>query len=307
VSGVVPGGVDGARRGSAGCRTGHAWWTTGVRLARPRAVLVGVVTLVYALLFAAVLTGSPLVVFDTAVLRWSPSAQWPALGPFLSVWVLLGQRAVCLALAGSWLILRALRARDARPLLALGLATLLLNGSVGLVKTATGRLGPLQLGSEAVHAGASTIFADGTIFPSGHTANAVVTWGLLAWVARRHRRLWGVVAGLLAVSVGLTTIYLGTHWVSDVLAGWAAGGLVLLAVLALTPLVDRLERMRVALSSRLRRVRPGAGLPAPAGIRVRLPLRAVGRRLGHGEWGAVPPAASAVGAGTKRRFGQDHL
>jgi membrane-associated phospholipid phosphatase len=240
-----------------------------VQRARGRpGVLLGVaVGLVYGVLCLAVLAHSPLVALDTDVLRWSPSAHWPALDPVLSVWVLLGQRAVCLALAASWLVLRAVRRGDLRPLITFGLATLLLNASVGSVKTVIGRLGPLQLGPAAVHRGASTIFADGTIFPSGHTANAVVTWGLLAWLAREHRRLWAVVSAVLAGSIGLTTIYLGTHWVSDVLAGWAAGGLVLLAVPALEPLVLRLERVATGVPAWWRRARHGAALPAPARMR----------------------------------------
>jgi undecaprenyl-diphosphatase len=237
---------------------------TGLRLVRPWLALVLSVTLLYVVLGVAVLSDSPLTDLDTAVLRWSPSSRWPALYGFLSAWVVLGQRGVCLALAATWLGVRALRTRDVRPLITLGVATLLLNVSVGVVKTVIGRLGPLQLGPAAVHADASTIFTNGTIFPSGHAANAIVTWGLLAWLARRHRRLWGVVTGLLAVSIGLTTIYLGTHWVSDVLAGWAAGGLVLLAVPALTPMVGRLVRAAGAVLSR---VRPGAGGMPPAKMR----------------------------------------
>lgn len=207
---------------------------------RPRTVLVAVVALVYGALLVAVVSRSPLVELDTAVLRWSPSTRWPALSGVLSAWVLLGQRAVCFALAATWLAVRALRTRDLRPLVTLGAATLLLNASVGLVKTVVGRLGPLQLGHAAMRAGASTVFAHGTIFPSGHAANAVVTWGLMAWLAPRYRRAWAFAAALLAGSIGLTTIYLGTHWVSDVLAGWAAGGLVLLAVPALATRIDRL-------------------------------------------------------------------
>src|SRR5881628_647711 len=122
---------------------------------RPVGLLVVAVALVYGLLCAAVLAHSPLDALDTAVLRWSPAAHWPALHPFLSVWVLLGQRAVCLALAASWLLQSALRRRQVRPLITFGLAIMLLNVSVGLVKTVIGRLGPLQLGPAAVRRGAS--------------------------------------------------------------------------------------------------------------------------------------------------------
>jgi undecaprenyl-diphosphatase len=160
----------------------------------------------------------------------------------LSWWVLLGQRGVCLGLAVPWLLWRTLRHRDVRPLLTFAVVTLVMNVSVGAVKLAVGRLGPLELGAGAMTPGASHIFADGTIFPSGHTANAVVTWGLLAMLARRTRPIWGAASAFVSVTVGLTTIYLGTHWVSDVLAGWAAGVLILLAVPALMPTVRWLER-----------------------------------------------------------------
>jgi membrane-associated phospholipid phosphatase len=264
---VVSGTAEEGYRGSSPCHAAAARVRAGAALLRPVVLLAGAVVLLYAVLCVCVLSGSPLVAFDTAALRWAESAYEPHLYGFLWEWVVLGQRAVCLGLAAAWLGLRALRTRDLRPLLTLGLATLLLNVSVGLVKTAIGRLGPLQLGASALHPGASTIFSDGTIFPSGHTANAVVTWGLLAWLARDHRRLWGVAAGLLAASVGLTTIYLGTHWVSDVLAGWAAGGLVLLAVPALASLADRLARALAAVPAWWRRPRPGAALPQAARMR----------------------------------------
>ncbi|HEV7211347.1 MAG TPA: phosphatase PAP2 family protein [Blastococcus sp.] len=210
-------------------------------------MLAAVLTVFYVALTGAVLTGSDVDGMDTIVLRWSAAGPWPWLHEAATWWVLLGQRGICLAIAVVLLVVRALWRRDLRPLITLGVVTLLLNVSVGIVKLAVGRLGPLQLGARAVDIGASQVFTDGTVFPSGHTANAVVTWGLLALLARRHRRIWGVVSGLLAVSIGLTTIYLGTHWVSDVAAGLAAGCLVLLAVPSLTPVVDRLERVAVRL------------------------------------------------------------
>ncbi|WP_236836230.1 phosphatase PAP2 family protein [Blastococcus sp. KM273129] len=84
------------------------------------------------------------------------------------------------------------------------------------------------------------------VFPSGHAANAVAMWGVVAYLARRHRRGAPVLAALVAAGVGASTVYLGTHWVSDVLAGWIAGALVLLALPAVGSLADRVCRRRSA-------------------------------------------------------------
>jgi membrane-associated phospholipid phosphatase len=223
--------VDGSRSG-----TSSRWSTRPARQAVPAAVL----TVVLAVLLVGVLTGSRVVDWDLAVYRWAPAQHWPHLRGVLEWWVMLGQRAICLVLAALWLGLRAWRERDLRPLGVLLVATLLTNIGVGAMKTMVDRLGPLQLGAGAVLPGASDVFAPGgTIFPSGHTANAVVAWGVLVLVARGHRRLGGALAALVAISVGLTTVYLGTHWLSDVVAGWCAGGLVLLALPTVVPWAGR--------------------------------------------------------------------
>lgn len=203
-------------------------------------MLAVVLVVLLAGVLVGVVTGSPLVDLDEALYRWAPEQHWPQLDAVLRWWVVLGQRGVCLTLAALWLGLRAWRERDARPLGVLLVATLLTEAGVGAMKDLVGRLGPLQLGPAAVLPGASDVLrAGGTIFPSGHTANAVVTWGVLALVARGHRRLGAVLAGVVAFSVGLTTVYLGTHWLSDVVAGWCAGGLVLLALPVAVPAAAR--------------------------------------------------------------------
>jgi undecaprenyl-diphosphatase len=76
--------------------------------------------------------------------------------------------------------------------------------------------------------------AEGWSFPSGHTLNAVTLAGLLAYLIGRRlsgwRRVALAVALLLwAVLVGLSRIYLGVHYPSDVLASLAVGGFFLLA------------------------------------------------------------------------------
>lgn len=66
-------------------------------------------------------------------------------------------------------------------------------------------------------------------FPSGHaTTSAVVylTLGALlagAGAARRLRVFYLVTAALLTIAIGTTRLYLGVHYPTDVLAGWAIG------------------------------------------------------------------------------------
>lgn len=76
----------------------------------------------------------------------------------------------------------------------------------------------------------------GWSFPSGHTLNAVVLGGLLAWLVgqrlnSRRRVAVRIVAGLWAGLAGLSRVYLGVHYPSDVLASLAVGGLCLLVAL----------------------------------------------------------------------------
>jgi undecaprenyl-diphosphatase len=69
----------------------------------------------------------------------------------------------------------------------------------------------------------------GYSFPSGHTLNSTVTYGLLAVVAWRSHlpvsvRRIAVIAGVaIPCLVGLSRVALGVHFPSDVLAGWLAG------------------------------------------------------------------------------------
>lgn len=70
-------------------------------------------------------------------------------------------------------------------------------------------------------------------FPSGHTLNATVFFGLLAGLALtsvrgRGRRAAVVIAWLAATgAMGLSRIYLGQHWLTDVMASWALAVMVL--------------------------------------------------------------------------------
>jgi undecaprenyl-diphosphatase len=100
------------------------------------------------------------------------------------------------------------------------------------------------------------VTASGYSFPSGHTLNSTVTYGLLALVAWRSRltlairRAVVVVGVIVPILVGLSRIALGVHWPTDVLAGWLAG-------VAFVALAATLIRMTGAMERDLPR-RPAA-------------------------------------------------
>jgi undecaprenyl-diphosphatase len=66
-------------------------------------------------------------------------------------------------------------------------------------------------------------------FPSGHTLNATVLVGMAAYlVLLGARRVWVrvlvvVAAAGFVVAMGLSRVYLGHHWLTDVVAGWLLG------------------------------------------------------------------------------------
>lgn len=75
----------------------------------------------------------------------------------------------------------------------------------------------------------------GASFPSGHVLAAVAFWGLLppwAFLMTGNRTAWAatmVVVTTVLGGVGLTRVALGAHWPSDVVAGYLAGTVFLLA------------------------------------------------------------------------------
>ncbi len=277
-------------------------------LSRTHLVLILSTAAFYLAVLLAVVTTSRLVALDWWVMMFKPYQHWPGLLPFLNIYVIAGQRGPSAIVVSIWLTWRCWRTRSWRPLLVLAVSLVLLNMSVGAVKIGMGRLGPHY----AHVAGSNELFLGGGIFPSGHTANAVVTWGILAYLATRWRRFGAVAAGFMGITIGLTTLYLGTHWVSDVLAGWAAGALVLLALPLFEPVIvsadDRMQAAwadRAAIWARLRgrgpagAARPGtpsvvrATVPAPAAADRRQPAKARRKGSSAGKPKGLPPKAKA--------------
>ncbi|MFE9645622.1 phosphatase PAP2 family protein [Streptomyces sp. NPDC006365] len=232
------------------------------RMSRHRVVLLAATLAFYAAIVWAVIINSWLVTLDWQVMFFRPYQQWPEIHAFLDYYVVLGQRGPTAVMVTAWLGWRSWRMHTLRPLLALGVSLLLLNVTVGAAKIGMGRLGPHY----ATTIGSNEMWLGGDIFPSGHTANAVVTWGILAYLAStpRARRWLSAVSAVISLGVGLTTVYIGTHWLSDVVLGWAAGLLILLALPWFEPLIARAEARIFAMRDDWRSRRAGSAAPVPA-------------------------------------------
>ncbi|RII18878.1 PAP2 superfamily protein [Streptomyces sp. YIM 130001] len=246
-------------------------------MSRHRIVLLGSTLVFYALIVIAVINTSWLVRLDWQLMFFRPYQQWPELHAFIDYYVVLGQRGPTAVMVAAWLGWRSWRQHTLRPLLMLGTSLLLLNLTVGAAKLSMGRLGPHY----ATTIGSNEMWLTGDIFPSGHTANAVVTWGILAYLASTPsaRRYLSALSAVVALGVGLATVYLGTHWLSDVMLGWAAGVLILLALPWFEPLITRAEAWLLAARDRiLDRYRrgPAAGSSEPGPSPVPQPVPAGG-------------------------------
>ena len=74
----------------------------------------------------------------------------------------------------------------------------------------------------------------GYSFPSGHSVTSVIVYGLLFYLLRKYckkphlRRIFSGICLFLAVAIGISRIYVGVHWPSDVFTGWCIGGILLL-------------------------------------------------------------------------------
>lgn len=143
-------------------------------------------------------------------------APHPAVVAVLQQVSALGGRPVMLWLVAVVVAVLAVRRRYrlAGYLTVTGLGALVLDPSL---KTLVGRLRPVVADPVAT--------APGNSFPSGHALGSAVVYGGLLLVflpafAPRWRRVAIAVTALLVLSIGVTRVALGVHYVSDVLAGW---------------------------------------------------------------------------------------
>ncbi len=262
--GTVPGDA-----GLSGARSRRTRW---------RYAAFGALLVIYAVLTVLVVVrNGPTIQLDEWVANLRLKHRWPWAYDWINVYIHVGQRAPSTFVALPWIIWRCTRLHSSTPLVRLVAALLLLNVSVGIVKVATGRIGPHKISH------ADAVFAGGNIYPSGHVSNIVVLLGVLTWMAVRHRKTMIAISIVVPLTVGFSTVYLNMHWISDVVGGWLAGGLVLLALPTVMPTAQRWAdaievRLRRALQRwRTRRAaRADLELPVSATAIAGAPLRPAG-------------------------------
>jgi membrane-associated phospholipid phosphatase len=181
-----------------------------------------------------VLTFGPLVEYDKKI-NSDPKPQFEGLAGFilrrLDDLGLRGLTATVLILAALFI---ALKFKTWRPLNLAFLSLILLNLVVGTFKLVLGRTKPRD-GFDLIHVG-------GMSYPSGHASNAVLSWGILAYLIYRYAkvdRYQGRLASAGVVTISLTICIVSlirhTHWFTDLLGGLFIGSALLVAVIA----VDR--------------------------------------------------------------------
>jgi membrane-associated phospholipid phosphatase len=179
-----------------------------------------------------VITNGPLISLDARIAN-AGRVDFPSWIDFILMRIddlgLRGLTATALMIAAIYI---ARRFKTWRPLNLAILSIIALNLTVGLAKLLIGRTKP-QLNVDLIYAG-------GLSYPSGHASNAILSWGVLAYLIYRYAhvnryrgRLASAGVALVSLSVCVVSLFRNTHWLSDLVGGLFIGAALLVMVIAI--------------------------------------------------------------------------
>ena len=170
----------------------------------------------------------PLTKLDVKIEAWDGQTAIPQLDSAAWAYDKMGQRSVLvpilLVVAGVF----ARRHHTWRPVVLAAMSFLFLNVVVGAMK--------ILIGRSETETGNPDVLNGGVIFPSGHSSNMVLTGGVIIYLFLRYadnpplRRIGALWAVLTTLTI-LTSLYIGSHWLTDLIGGALVGGLLLQSVI----------------------------------------------------------------------------
>jgi len=202
-------------------------WLADLLGAKAR-LITAVLASLFLLVTLDVFVQGPLTQLDKVIQDWDGEAEQPEFQAAAWVYDKMGQRSVLvpilLVVAGVF----ARRHRTWRPVVLAVVSFVALNVVVGAMK--------ILIGRSETETGDPSVFDGGVIYPSGHSSNMVLTGGLIIYFFWRYakdpplRRLTLLITVLTTVTI-LTSLYVGSHWLTDLVAGALVGGLLLQLVI----------------------------------------------------------------------------
>lgn len=206
---------------------------------KKRGVIFAAGLVLFVLLTTLMVTGN-LQWFDDPIREWVYSIRNPALTEVLKVITYMGNWQTITLLCIVLLLFRKTRLRYGVPVSAGAIFVTIFNRIIKLIFK---RPRP----EESLH----LIEEGGYSFTSGHSITSMVVFGLLIYLVRKYvknRKAANILTAALAVPwifIGLSRIYMGVHFPSDVLAGWALGAAVLVGIIVIVEKCDARRKQKI--------------------------------------------------------------
>lgn len=204
----------------------------GHRDNRIRWIVIGGALLCFAYLAFRISSGTE-PAFDIAIRNWVYDHRTPFLnGIFIPV-TYMGNWQTIVILGAGLLLVPATRKNIGVPFAVISLSSTVV---YKLIKSLFMRPRP-ELAVRLIEQG-------GWSFPSGHSMNCIVCYGLLIYLVRRYCKNRRAANGLTALFslliglIGISRVYVGVHFPTDVLGGWSLGAAFLMAAIMI------LEKLR---------------------------------------------------------------
>lgn len=182
-----------------------------------RAVIIGGALLCFAYV-AYQISAAETLPFDTVIREWVYARRSPALNRVVVAITYLGNWQTVSLIGIFLLMVKSTRRNMGIPFVIISLSS---TGVYKIVKEIFQRPRP-ELAVRIIEQG-------GYSFPSGHSMNGIVCFGILIYLIRRYcqnRKLANaltVLLGLLIAAIGCSRIYVGVHFPTDIIGGWSLG------------------------------------------------------------------------------------